>query len=252
MIGMGPAGELRYPSYPLSRWKFCGIGEFQVYDKHALESLRSAALAVGRPDWASPPPPAHVGNYNSRATDTFFFTTGFAADFGRFFMDWYFSALKRHGARILGIARRALGDRAKISGKISGIHWWYNYRSHAAEATAGYYNTNARDGYAELAEIFAKEDALLDFTCLEMKNTDNPEDCYSRPETLVMQVVDAAKTQGARFSGENALERRDEKAFMQMMRYANYAEAFTYLRLAPDLVEPDNLRNLGAFAAAAK
>lgn len=30
-VGLGPAGELRYPSYPLSqRWVFPGIGEFQV------------------------------------------------------------------------------------------------------------------------------------------------------------------------------------------------------------------------------
>jgi len=29
MVGMGAAGELRYPSYQLDRWEFCGIGEFQ-------------------------------------------------------------------------------------------------------------------------------------------------------------------------------------------------------------------------------
>ena len=34
-VGMGPAGELRYPSYPESEetWKFPGIGAFQCYDK---------------------------------------------------------------------------------------------------------------------------------------------------------------------------------------------------------------------------
>ncbi|KAL5064213.1 hypothetical protein RYX36_025950 [Vicia faba] len=34
-VGMGPCGELRYPSYPESNgtWKFPGIGEFQCYDK---------------------------------------------------------------------------------------------------------------------------------------------------------------------------------------------------------------------------
>ena len=34
-VGMGPAGELRYPSYPESNgtWRFPGIGEFQCYDK---------------------------------------------------------------------------------------------------------------------------------------------------------------------------------------------------------------------------
>ena len=34
-VGMGPCGELRYPSYPESNgtWNFPGIGEFQCYDK---------------------------------------------------------------------------------------------------------------------------------------------------------------------------------------------------------------------------
>lgn len=34
-VGMGPAGELRYPSYPElhGTWKFPGIGAFQCYDK---------------------------------------------------------------------------------------------------------------------------------------------------------------------------------------------------------------------------
>lgn len=27
-IGLGPAGEMRYPSYPLSRWTFPGVGEY--------------------------------------------------------------------------------------------------------------------------------------------------------------------------------------------------------------------------------
>lgn len=34
-VGLGPCGELRYPSYPESNgtWKFPGVGEFQCYDK---------------------------------------------------------------------------------------------------------------------------------------------------------------------------------------------------------------------------
>lgn len=34
-VGLGPCGELRYPSYPESNgtWRFPGIGEFQCYDK---------------------------------------------------------------------------------------------------------------------------------------------------------------------------------------------------------------------------
>lgn len=35
---MGPAGELRYPSYPEQdeTWKFPGIGAFQCFDKVML------------------------------------------------------------------------------------------------------------------------------------------------------------------------------------------------------------------------
>lgn len=34
-VGMGPAGELRYPSYPEKDgvWRFPGIGAFQCFDK---------------------------------------------------------------------------------------------------------------------------------------------------------------------------------------------------------------------------
>jgi beta-amylase len=44
-VGMGPAGELRYPSYPESNgtWSFPGIGEFQCYDRVCMHEsmLRS-------------------------------------------------------------------------------------------------------------------------------------------------------------------------------------------------------------------
>ena len=52
-VGLGPAGELRYPSYPEGdgRWRFPGVGEFQCYDKFMLENLRKAATAAGHPEW---------------------------------------------------------------------------------------------------------------------------------------------------------------------------------------------------------
>jgi beta-amylase len=52
-VGMGPAGELRYPAYPEGdrRWRFPGVGEFQCYDRYMLSSLRAAADDIGEPDW---------------------------------------------------------------------------------------------------------------------------------------------------------------------------------------------------------
>lgn len=40
VVGSGPCGELRYPSYlEANGWRFPGIGEFQCYDRRALASL---------------------------------------------------------------------------------------------------------------------------------------------------------------------------------------------------------------------
>lgn len=72
-IGLGPAGEMRYPSYQLSRWQFCGIGEFQCYDSFALKNLSAAAKAAGRPEWGHGGPD-NAGTYDSHPQDTQFFT----------------------------------------------------------------------------------------------------------------------------------------------------------------------------------
>ena len=52
-VGLGPAGELRYPSYPEGdgRWRFPGVGEFQCFDAYMLASLQTAAEAAGHPEW---------------------------------------------------------------------------------------------------------------------------------------------------------------------------------------------------------
>lgn len=65
VIGCGPCGELRYPSYvETNGWRFPGIGEFQCYDRHALASLAKAAHAIGKPEWGYCGP-HDAGNYNS-------------------------------------------------------------------------------------------------------------------------------------------------------------------------------------------
>lgn len=56
-VGLGPAGELRYPAYPEGdgRWRFPGVGEFQCYDKYMMADLKAAANDVGNPDWCGLP-----------------------------------------------------------------------------------------------------------------------------------------------------------------------------------------------------
>ena len=76
LVGCGPCGELRYPAYAASRgWQFPGVGEFQCYDRRALESLRAAAINAGRPEWGAAGP-HDAGSYNSHPDDTGFFANG--------------------------------------------------------------------------------------------------------------------------------------------------------------------------------
>lgn len=232
-VGMGPCGELRYPSYLMGNgWEFCGIGEFQAYDKHALANLSSLGQSMG---WTTPPTDA--GTYNSRPWDTGFFTGGYKSEYGKFFLGWYFDSLKNHGTKVLQRAGAAFQGKVALAGKVAGIHWWYGSESHAAEVTAGYYNTDQRDAYREIADVFAANGhASLDFTCLEMGNHEQPTECQSKPEDLVGQVQRAAKSGGVHFNGENALPRYDWAAYEKILSWKSSLFAFTYLRLTQQLV----------------
>ncbi|WVZ55422.1 hypothetical protein U9M48_006082 [Paspalum notatum var. saurae] len=258
-VGMGPAGELRYPSYPESNgtWSFPGIGEFQCYDRYMLSSLKAAAEAVGKPEWGNAGP-GDSGGYNDWPEDTPFFRRegGWNTEYGQFFMSWYSQMLLEHGERILSAATGVFtaSPGVKVSVKVAGIHWHYGTRSHAAELTAGYYNTRHHDGYVPIARMLGRHGAVLNFTCVEMRDHEQPQDAQCRPEALVQQVAAAARDAGVGLAGENALPRYDETAHDQVVATAAEKQAeeermvaFTYLRMGPDLFQPDNWRRFAAF-----
>jgi len=115
-VGMGSAGELRYPAYPegAGRWRFPGVGEFQCYDKYLLADLTRAAEAAGRPEWGHGGP-HDAGHYNSRAYETGFFADeggSWATPYGDFFLTWYSDALLKHAERMLGAASEVFARRA--------------------------------------------------------------------------------------------------------------------------------------------
>ncbi|BFG31194.1 hypothetical protein CerSpe_174680 [Prunus speciosa] len=255
-VGMGPCGELRYPAYPESNgtWRFPGIGEFQCYDKYMRASLEASAEALGKRDWGRSGP-HDAGQYNQFPEDTGFFKRDgtWNTEYGQFFLEWYSGKLLRHGDRILTAAKGVFqGSGAKLSGKIAGIHWHYGSRSHAAELTAGYYNTRHRDGYLPTARMFSKNGVVLNFTCMEMKDREQPAHANCSPEGLVRQVKMATKSAGIDLAGENALERYDTGAFEQVLATSrsdsgNALSAFTYLRMNKRLFEGDNWRNMVEF-----
>eukprot|EP00879_Flechtneria_rotunda_P005448 GHRR01005741.1.p1 GENE.GHRR01005741.1~~GHRR01005741.1.p1 ORF type:complete len:1044 (+),score=501.89 GHRR01005741.1:1438-4569(+) len=111
VVGTGPCGELRYPSYvEANGWRFPGVGEFQCYDRRALASLASAAAAVGRPEWGYAGP-HDSGGYNSSPGDTGFFAPrgSWNTEYGSFFLGWYSSCLLQHGGRLLHLANDVFG-----------------------------------------------------------------------------------------------------------------------------------------------
>ncbi|KAG6407534.1 hypothetical protein SASPL_130526 [Salvia splendens] len=255
-VGMGPCGELRYPSYPESNgtWRFPGIGEFQCYDKYMRASLAAAAEAIGKDEWGQRGP-HDAGQYNQFPEDAGFFQRDgtWNSEYGQFFMEWYSSKLLDHGEKILGAANIIFqGSGAKLSGKVAGIHWHYKTRSHAAELTAGYYNTRHRDGYLPIARMMAKHGVVFNFTCMEMRDGEQPNEANCSPEGLVRQVKMATKLAGTELAGENALERYDGGAFSQVLATSrsdsgNALSVFTYLRMNKRLFEADNWRNMVEF-----
>ncbi|PWZ54083.1 Beta-amylase 3, chloroplastic [Zea mays] len=255
-VGMGPCGELRYPSYPEANgtWRFPGIGEFQCYDKYMRASLEAAAVAAGHQEWGRGGP-HDAGEYKQMPDDTGFFRREgtWSTEYGHFFLAWYSGMLLEHGDRVLAAAEAVFGGTgATLSAKVAGIHWHYRTRSHAAELTAGYYNTRDRDGYAPIARMLAKRGAVLNFTCMEMKDEQQPKHASCSPELLVQQVKTAASAAGVELAGENALERYDEAAFSQVASTARGAAlaAFTYLRMNKTLFDGDNWRQFVSFVRA--
>eukprot|EP00899_Mesostigma_viride_P006961 jgi/Mesvir1/16266/Mv08512-RA.1 len=215
-IGLGPAGELRYPSYPETHgWRFPGIGEFQCYDRYLLARLRARAEELGNIEWGLGGP-HDAGGYNDWPQYTGFFCNegSYRSPYGRFFLEWYSGLLVEHGDKVLTAAGKAFaGTGVQLVAKVAGVHWWYNSHNHAAELAAGYYNLRDRDGYAPIAAMLAKHEAVLNFTCVEMRDFEQFPDARCGPEGLVNQVKSSCVRAGIEFSCENALPRFDPQAF---------------------------------------
>ena len=66
--------------------------------------------------------------------------------------------------------------------KLAGVHWWFKSRAHAAELTAGYYNTRDRDGYIDVMQVLARHNARVSFTCVEMRDCEHPPEGRCSPQ----------------------------------------------------------------------
>uniref|UniRef100_A0A8R7QIY9 Beta-amylase n=1 Tax=Triticum urartu TaxID=4572 RepID=A0A8R7QIY9_TRIUA len=231
----------------------------KCYDKYLQADFKAAAAMVGHPEWEFP---RDAGQYNDAPQRTRFFVDNgtYLTEQGRFFLAWYSNNLIKHGDKILDEANKVfLGHRVQLAIKISGIHWWYKVPSHAAEITAGYYNLHDRDGYRPIARMLKRHRASLNFTCAEMRDSEQSSQAMSAPEELVQQVLSAGWREGLNMACENALPRYDPTAYNTILRNArphginksgppeHKLFGFTYLRLSNQLVEGQNYVNFKTF-----
>ncbi|KAL6557194.1 Beta-amylase 7 [Orobanche minor] len=258
VVGLGPCGELRYPCNPVRHgWRYPGIGEFQCYDQYMMKSLRKAAEIRGHSFWAQGP--ENTGSYNSRPHETVFFCDGGDYDgyHGRFFLSWYSQALVDHGDRVLSLAKLAF-EGTRVAAKLSSLHWWYKTASHAAELTAGFYNSSNRDGYAAVMAMLKRHEAALCFACSEMSMIDNHMDLsesLADPDGLAWQVVNAAWDACIPVAGANSFPCHDGEGFGYLLEKAKpinnpdgrHFSAFTYSRLRPLFMDRQNLTEFEQF-----
>ncbi|KAK9144037.1 hypothetical protein Syun_013437 [Stephania yunnanensis] len=254
-VGMGPAGELRYPSCPSQKltwsWRFRELGEFQCYDKYMLASLNACAREMGMREWGNGGP---LGAWNlmQNHEETEFFRSGgsWNTPYGRFFLEWYSEMLLLHGERLCMEAVTIFQcSGVGISAKLAGLHWHYGTESHPCELTAGYYNTSIRDGYLPIARMFRRYGINMCCTCLEMLDEEekrtNP---LSSPEGLLRQIMLAANKFRLPLEGENSAARFNDESLNQVLKMSKFYSgghdgllfSFNFMRMGQSLFDFHN------------
>lgn len=229
-ISMGPAGELRYPSYNShdSGSGYPTRGAFQAYSTPAKEDFRQWTIAkyntLSGVNNAWGTSLTNVTSIAPPANADFFISNGdqFNTTYGKDFIRWYHEALKKHGIRMMDAAISAFGSSFKdvdLGYKIPGVHWQMgapNNYSRSAEMAAGLIpsdidlnSDNTAHGYSSIISIAANyannsHKIILHFTALEMSNQ-NVYPQYSKAQDLVFWVANGAAAQGVKIKGENAL-----------------------------------------------
>lgn len=241
-ISLGPAGELRYPSYN-SHDKgsdYPSRGAVQAYSAMARESFRTyimrkyGDLNELNKAWGKPLDQSGHVIEPPRDIEHFFKNRGHLnTQYGRDFFDWYADSLIDHGRMVMKAAIEVFAsDNAPFKGidlaaKIPGVHWrmgvWKGDKvelaDRLAELSAGLIRTSLNDwkesqgwGYQLLVSLFhelgkssSNSRIVLHFTCLEMADGDGAPGVNSLAYSLVRWVGKEAQKLGICIKGENAL-----------------------------------------------
>ncbi|KAI4317649.1 hypothetical protein L6164_025503 [Bauhinia variegata] len=253
-MGLGPDGELRYPSHRelLSYHKTFGVGEFQCYDENMLSLLKQHAEASRNPLWGLGGP-HDAPTYDQSPYATGFFKDGgsWESPYGDFFLSWYADQLIAHGDRLLSLAASTFNDTGvTIYGKIPLMHSWYRTRSHPSELTAGFYNTVKRDGYEAVAKMFASNSCRIILPGLDMTDAYQPHETLSSPELLLAQIMESCRKHGVKVSGQNSSVSGAPGGFEQIKKNLlgdGVLDLFTYHRMGAFFFSPEHFPSFTEF-----
>lgn len=227
-VSLGPAGELRYPSYNShdTGTGYPTRGALQSYSPLAVASFRSAmlskygSLAGVNTAWGTSL--TATSQITPPSDGTGFFTSGSYRNitYGKDFVDWYNQSLVTHGKTVLDAVSAALGTSfgsTPLGYKVPGVHWAMTNPSYprAAEVAAGLVQTSidmnadaTGHGYTRIInlakQVSTTRNVILHFTCLEMSNSYAAPN-YSGAQDLVFWVANRAAALGVTIKGENAL-----------------------------------------------
>lgn len=257
-VSLGPAGELRYPSYN-SHDNGTGYptrGALQAYSNPAVQSFREYikrkylnidtvnfmwGFNLNSFDQVAPPNPYFFFRQKEQYTN-----------YGKDFYTWYSQSLREHGKRILGAAIdtfRQFGH-IQLGFKVPGVHWRAAPGAdRMAELNAGLVSTDqdifsdqTGHGYNRIIGIVNElkneknfHNINFHFTCLEMDNFEGPAHAQSYAKALVFWVAQEAQRQGVRILGENALagtlySQRAWDNIADALYFGNY-DGVTFLRM---------------------
>ncbi len=243
-VSLGPAGELRYPSYNSQddNTGYPTRGALQSYSDLAIASFRKYVEAkygghdgVGKAwgienlDEGHILPPSDVSAFFGRGDH-------FNTQYGRDYIDWYNQSLVDHGQQVLSTAVSIFGQKESpfygidLGAKVPGVAWRVGERQgdnvilgdRLAEVTAGLIRTSRGDwdrdydgrGYRPLFSMFRSMQPIVAgignrvvpyFTCLEMPDGDGGPSVKALPHTLATWAGQESERQGLWLKGENAL-----------------------------------------------
>ncbi|XP_031375704.1 inactive beta-amylase 9-like [Punica granatum] len=256
-MSLGPNGELRYPSdHGQSRnLKIPGVGEFQCYDKNMLALLKQHAEASGNPFWGLSGPHDAPSYDQTPSSNGFFKDHGgsWESPYGDFFLNWYSSQLASHGARLLSLASSVFSDAdVAVYGKVPLLHPWYRTRARPLELTAGFYNTERRDGYEAIAEMFARNSCKVILPGMDLSDEDLPGEALSSPQSLLRQVRAACRKLGVDVSGQNSSDRRVARGGFEQLKenlsgQEGSVDLFIYERMGAYFFSPEHFPSFTAF-----